>query len=206
MLPQINFLVITNFLKQFDILREINLIDERILLFLNSYALYLGQFANKLLAEYLIYLVPLTLLFLWFVFKKRKAALQAFFSAVLGWGVFANILGRFINRPRPFAGGGVREILFHRPTYSFPSDHATAFFAIAAAFYLSGNKKLAYVFFGLAIINSLFRIATGIHWPTDVLAGAVLGIFAAILINALDKYLDKFYEFIIKIAKKMRLA
>jgi len=184
----------------------ITVYDQKILLWLNRLVAIWG-FLNKLLAEYLIYIVPIALLWLWFFSQKsKKVAMRALASAVVAWVVLARTVGLWVHRDRPFDVGGVRELLFHRPDYSFPSDHATVFFAVAASFYFSGNKKLAYVFFGMAMVNSIFRVATGLHWPSDVIVGAVFGVVSAWLIFLFDKPLDIIYEFILNIARKLRLA
>ena len=185
----------------------INNFDLKILLPLNRFFSRHGGFFNKFLAEYLIYSIPLILIFVWFWSKQaKKVALRAAFSAILAWPVLAQIIGKIINRPRPFETSGVQELIFHRPSYSFPSDHAAALFAIAFSFYLSGFKKLSYALFIIAIVISFFRVATGIHFPTDVIAGAVLGLLSAYLIDLFDKPLSIIYNFLIKIAKTLRLA
>jgi undecaprenyl-diphosphatase len=132
--------------------------------------------------------------------------MRAFVSIILAWPVFAYIVGKFIERPRPFELGGVQELIFHRPTYSFPSDHAAALFAIAFSFWFSGNKKLGVIFLVMAIVISTFRVATGLHYPSDIAGGAVLGLLAAYLVYLFDKPLNIVYEFIIRLARKLKLA
>jgi undecaprenyl-diphosphatase len=184
----------------------INNTDLKILLWLNNFVKSWG-FLNTLFANYLIYLLPIVFIWLWIYDKKGKfTAMRALLSAGLAFLGFAHLIGQFVHRARPFDVGGVRELLFHRPDYSFPSDHATVFFAVAFSFWFSGNKKLGTVFFILAIINSVFRVATGLHWPSDILAGAVFGLIAAYIIYLLDKPLNSVYEFVIKLAKKVKLA
>lgn len=180
--------------------------DLKILLKLNHAFLNAG-FLNKFFAEYLTYSLPLILLITWFYSEKtKKPAIRAFFSVILAWPIFATIVGHFISRPRPFENGGVQELVFHRPTYSFPSDHAAALFAVAFSFLFSGEKKLAYLMFIIAILVSFFRVAAGIHWPTDILAGLAIGLFAAWIIKVLDPYLDGIYDWIIKMMKKVKLG
>jgi membrane-associated phospholipid phosphatase len=58
---------------------------------------------------------------------------------------------------------------------SFPSGHALFFFAIAAVVYRY-NKKLGIVFFIGATLMGIGRVLDGLHWTTDILAGAALGI------------------------------
>lgn len=181
-------------------------VDQKILYYLNNLAKNWG-FANKFFAEYLIYGLPLFLIWLWFYDKKsKKVVLRIIASVLLSWQVISRLIGYFIYRPRPFEFGNVRELVFHRPTYSFPSDHAAALFAVAAAFWFVGNRKLAIIFFAIASVICFFRVATGIHWASDIVAGAFIGIVAAWLIDLFDKPLNIFYEFILKIAQKLRLA
>lgn len=165
-----------------------------------------SQALVKYLAQYLIYSVPFIFILLWFwSAKSKKIALRALFSAGLGLAL-AMIIGKSLNRSRPFEGGGVQEILFHRPDYSFPSDHATLLFAIAMSFYLGGYKKLSYLIFLLAVIIGAARVAAGVHYPSDIIAGAVVGIIAAYLIKLLDPFMNHVYIFLIGLAKKVRLA
>ena len=186
---------------------RINNFDSSILLPLNRFFTAHDTFLNKFLAEYLTYSLPLILVILWFWNEKaKKVALRASFSAILAWPVFAMIIGKLVHRSRPFSVTGVQELVFHRPDTSFPSEHAAALFAVTASLWLSGYRKLAYWMLGLSIIISFFRIATGIHWPTDIFFGIIIGIVSAIIIQLLDKPLNLVYNFLIKIAKLIRIA
>jgi len=188
-------------------LRYIQSVDWKVLLFLNHLLDGLGGFLNKFFTEYLIYFVPFFLIGLWFFSAKAKTVvLRAFFSAILAWPILALISGKLINRPRPFMLGGVQELVFHRPDYSFPSDHAAALFAITFSFFFSGYKKIGYLMLVISLIICTFRVSNGLHFPSDIIAGAVYGLVAAWLIKVLDPILNKFYQIIIKIAQKVRLA
>jgi len=185
----------------------VNFWDWKILGILNPFFALHGGISNKIFAEYLIYSLPLILIVLWFFSSKGKiVALQAVFSAILAWPIIAFIIGKLVNRPRPFEVGAVQELILHRPTYSFPSDHAAALFAVAFSIWLSGYKKLAILVFILAIIISFYRVATGIHFPSDIIAGLVIGLIAALLIKLMNGILQPIYNFIIKMMKKIRLA
>jgi len=189
------------------VIDKINFIDKSVLLKLNEWSVHLSLFVNKFFAEYLTYSIPIILLVVFYWEQKaKKPAMRAFFSAMLAWPILGNILGHLINRPRPFDAGGVKEIIFHRPTYSFPSDHAAALFAIAFSFWLSGYKKLSISLFIMATAISFFRISTAIHWPTDIIGGIIVGLFAAWLIDLFDRPLDIFYNLILKILRVIRLA
>lgn len=188
-------------------INQINILDRNIVKSLNGFFAKHNNFLFKFCAEYSIYSLPLILIILWFWSQQaKKVALRAFFSAILAWPILANIIGHFVNRARPFEISGVKELIFHRPDYSFPSDHAAALFAIAFSFWFSGYKKLSLAIFILGIVISFFRVATGIHFPTDILGGLVIGLFAAYLIDLFDKPLDIVYNFLIKIGQILRLA
>ncbi len=165
------------------------------------------QTLTKDAAEYLIYIIPLLLVVVWFYSaQSKKVALRALGAGGLGL-LITRIIGQNVNRARPFAGtGGIKEILFHRPDYSFPSDHATLLAAITLSLYLSGYKKLSYFVFALFVIIGLARVAAGIHFPSDIIVGGVVGIGTAYIVYALDGLLNYIYEFIILVAKKIRLA
>lgn len=181
-------------------------LDQKILYYLNNLIKDWG-FANTFFAKYLIYALPVFLIWLWFYDRKsKKVVLRIITSILLAWQVISNLIGHFVNRPRPFEFGNVRELVFHLPTYSFPSDHAAATFAVAAALWFTGNKKLAFIALAGAIVICFFRVATGIHWASDIIAGAIVGIIAAWLVDLFDKPLNIAYEFIIRIAQKLRLA
>lgn len=187
--------------------RYIQSVDWKVLEFLNHELSGLGGFLNKFFTEYLIYFVPIFLIGLWFFSSKAKTvALRAFFSAILAWPILAYISGRLINRPRPFMLGDIQELIFHRPDYSFPSDHAAALFAITFSFFFSGYKKIGYFMLIISLIICTFRVSNGLHFPSDIIAGAVYGLVAAWIIKFLDPALDKVYKIIIKIMQKVRLA
>ena len=84
-----------------------------------------------------------------------------------------------VARARPFEKSVATRVIDRRPlTYSFPSGHAAS--AVAGAFTLSRlwpNGRL--VLWSLATLVALSRIYVGVHYPLDVLGGAVLGLACA---------------------------
>jgi len=61
------------------------------------------------------------------------------------------------------------------PWSSFPSDHAVLFFALATGIWLVNKKAGLFLYFYTIVCIALPRIFLGIHYPTDILAGALLG-------------------------------
>ncbi|MBA5873003.1 MAG: phosphatase PAP2 family protein [Nitrospira sp. CR1.2] len=65
---------------------------------------------------------------------------------------------------------------------SFPSDHASLFFALATGLWLISPLIGLFGFLHAALLVSLPRIYVGLHFPTDILSGAWLGVTAVIII------------------------
>jgi len=183
--------------------------DTKILIFCNQvlgYNFFLDQFL-KLIAVYLIYVIPVFLVGYWF-FGEKKLALRAFLSGILGWCGFSYLIGTYLYfRERPFSAMPLKEFLFHRPTYSFPSDHATFLFALAFSFYLAGERAIGYCLFAVGVLVSIARVVVGFHYPSDVLAGWILGFLAAWLVWLAKRPVDRYVTGpIIWLAKKIKLA
>lgn len=87
------------------------------------------------------------------------------------------LLQGIFARPRPllFQDIFTSTTLFFENGYSFPSGHATFFFALATVLFFE-NKNWGIFFTLAATVISLARVMAGVHYPSDVLAGAVLGI------------------------------
>jgi undecaprenyl-diphosphatase len=127
----------------------------------------------------LLFLVLLAGLFVFTRGFTRRAARRGVIAAGLSAAValaIAQVLAALVDRPRPFVSdpGGVHLFARHVADPGFPSDHATAGFAIAVAILLR-SRRWGYVTRALATVLSISRVALGIHFPTDVLAGAALG-------------------------------
>ena len=114
----------------------------------------------------------------------RRAVVSAGLSAGLALAL-AGILARVVDRPRPFVADphGVHLFAAHAADPGFPSDHATAAFAIATALLLR-DRRAGIVALVAATVLAVTRVAMGIHYPTDVLAGAALGAATALALNA----------------------
>lgn len=158
-------------------------------------------------AVWLVYLVPVVLIVFWFYGPREKvAALRSFIAGIFGWLVVNNIIGRVFFRERPSATAA-RELLFHRPDKAFPSDHATLGFAIAFGLWLAGYRKIAVFIFALTILLSFFRIATGLHFAADVVAGFIVGLMIAVIFFWLRKWVDRYLvNPLVKVARVLKLG
>ncbi len=128
-------------------------------------------------------------LFLVFLFARgpgralwRRATVAAVLSAGLALAV-GKLISELVDRARPFVAdpSGVHLFSPHAADPGFPSDHATAAFAIAAAILLR-KRSWGIVALVAAAVLSIGRVALGVHYPSDVIAGAALGAAAALVL------------------------
>ncbi len=105
----------------------------------------------------------------------RRAAVAAGASLALSL-LAAQVLSRIADRPRPFVthAGDVHSFVAHAADPGFPSDHATAAFAIAVALLLR-HRAAGLVALVAAAVLAVARVGLAVHYPTDVLVGAALG-------------------------------
>lgn len=145
------------------------------------------------LAEYLPYLlVAILLIFIFYpkINKKENQIMMfvALISALISKFIVKNAILFFYSRPRPFIAlaetHNLLPINLGENFQSFPSGHAIFFFALAMGVYFY-NKKLGLFFFICAILIGLARIFVGVHWPLDIIGGAILGILTAFLVQKL---------------------
>jgi len=161
----------------------------------------INQFAGKniyldslaiFFAEYFNYLVIFSLfLFLFVNFKKYfKMVIKALFAAIFARFVIVEIIRYFFPKPRPFVHNHINLLLNKTNELSFPSGHAAFFFALATVVYFY-NKRIGILFFISAFLISVSRVFAGVHWPSDILVGAISGIISGWLVNKIFKKVRK---------------
>lgn len=121
----------------------------------------------------------------------KKLIFVSLGSAIIARFVFVGLMRYFIYSPRPFLVlENVNRLMNHELESSFPSGHATFYFAMAMGVYLY-NKKAGCIYLVLAGLLGIARIFVSVHWPLDIVAGAVLGIATATLVNYMVNYLQQ---------------
>jgi undecaprenyl-diphosphatase len=135
-----------------------------------------------------LFVATLALVFLFANGERLRAWRRAALAAVLSAGValvIAKVISELVDRARPFVVDphGVHLFSGHAADPGFPSDHATGAFAVAMAIYLR-NRLWGGVALVAAAVLSVGRVAIGVHFPSDVLAGAVLGCLVALALFA----------------------
>ena len=107
---------------------------------------------------------------------KRAAAWRMLLAGLFTWAVSEYAMKPAFDRARPFETDASIVVIDARPqTESFPSGHA----AMAFAYALAGSRMIpgvAWVCWPLATVIAVSRVYLGVHWPSDVLGGALLGV------------------------------
>jgi undecaprenyl-diphosphatase len=109
------------------------------------------------------------------------------FTAIAVPGLFVSIVKRIIGRARPNVGGSLDPFLFSpfrwEAAYaSMPSGHATTAFAVLVAFgTLWRRARTALVVY--AVLIAISRVVVTAHYPTDGLAGALVGAVGAMMVR-----------------------
>ncbi len=105
--------------------------------------------------------------------QKLEILLITGISSIIARAGVVELIRFFYHRPRPFTALSL-EPLFDDAAWSFPSGHAAFFFALATALYLY-NKKWGTLFFLAAGLVAVSRVIAGVHYPSDIIAGALIG-------------------------------
>lgn len=160
-------------------------------------------------AVYGVYLIPIIWIVWWFIAgkKERELLMSSMLAGLLAWQVLGNIIKLFVSRARPDEILPIKELLFRRPDNSFPSDHAAFFGGIAFFFLFHGHKKPGVIFLILGVAIGSARIATAVHYPTDILVGLLDGAIMAWIIHLFHSTLAaSVWDYLINLARKLRLA
>ncbi len=108
--------------------------------------------------------------------RFRWIGVAILIGVVLGFIVGNGMIKFLVDRPRPFIENPNIILLISAPTSSsFPSGHTIAAVAMAVAVYMY-NKKAGYVGFAFAAMIAFSRLYLYVHYPTDVIAGIIIGI------------------------------
>ena len=125
-----------------------------------------------------------------FVVFKALTKREYIFSLIAGflsyYGI-VEIIRMFSFKSRPFDDIVCSVLIEHKATSSFPSGHSAFFFALSYVVWHQ-NKKAGWVLFSLSSVISLSRVVSGVHWPSDILVGALIGVLIGWLMTQTSIY------------------
>ena len=161
------------------------------------------------------YLIPtaliLFLLGLWFSGnsqqerERNQLAAPSAIVAMFAGNLFIKLLNVLFYRPRPFATHTI-HLLFYRPSdSSFPSNATAVGFSMATAVWLH-NRRAGAVMYVLASLLGLSRIIGGVHYPSDVLAGALVGMVAAHVVVRKLPIVQRLFLAVVRFLRRWVLA
>ncbi|WP_267498012.1 undecaprenyl-diphosphatase [Bacillus sp. REN16] len=131
-----------------------------------------------LIANYTLYVLILVVLI--YFFKDRVMVISSLLSVGIAI-LLGRVAGMFHSNNQPFAElPNVNQLIEKAVDNSFPSDHTMIFFAICFSLFLF-KKPGRYLWMALACLVGLSRIWVGVHYPGDVLVGAILAMLSAFL-------------------------
>ncbi len=141
-------------------------------------------------AEYSGYLLVIIVLVLIFSGKKAKNNIfnLAFVSLILllSRGIFTETIRFFYFRIRPFAKLAFMPLITESADKaSFPSGHATGYFALAFSLYFLGYKRWSLIFTAVCILMGIARVFCGVHWSLDILSGIIVAFISSYIVSKL---------------------
>lgn len=124
--------------------------------------------------------------------KTRKAGFLALVSMLVTFLIVNVVIKNAVARIRPYdAYATISNLIGVQSDYSFPSGHSASSFAAAIVLFLQLPKKYSTYFLILAICISLSRLYVGVHYPSDVILGALLGLGIALLVIFTSQRIEK---------------
>lgn len=114
-------------------------------------------------------------LLLYLHFAKQEKEKTELFQGLLATEILVYILKAAVARPRPQAA--TEAVTLGLNTHAFPSGHTATAFLLATVLSTRKTKRYLYT---LAVIVGISRIYLGAHYPSDVIAGAIIGLAAGI--------------------------
>ncbi|ELY99549.1 undecaprenyl-diphosphatase [Natrialba aegyptia] len=155
-------------------------------------------------AEHLVYLVPLTLLYLWFASEGSRTnfefgmplTLSRFttedgkmrsvfiFTTIVISVAISYAMGQLYSHPAPYMVG-YDTLLTEAPENSFPSQHTTVVFAFVwPLLYLQDRRRTGLVALVLASLVGISRVYVGVHYPIDIVGAIGASLFGFTLVYA----------------------
>ena len=133
----------------------------------------LGDYGQIWIAIGVILLIPK---------RTRRTGVLSLLSLLCAHLLCNFVLKDYVMRARPYDVIEGIYCLIEKPTdYSFPSGHAMTAFAAAVVIFKNRPKRLGIPVMALAFVMAFSRLYVGVHYPSDVILGALLGTLIAMI-------------------------
>lgn len=138
------------------------------------------NFPMVVIANYFVVLLALIIILYWFTkSKKNKIMILSAAVAFILAEIIGDLAGKLHQNHQPFAElANVNQLIEKAVDNSFPSDHTILFFSFCVTFWLF-KRGWSFLWILLACLVGISRIWVGVHYPFDVLVGAMISIFTA---------------------------
>jgi undecaprenyl-diphosphatase len=120
--------------------------------------------------------------------KRLRRAIAGQAAIAMGLAlIIVSAVGHLVLRARPYATSSLVQLLISPPLKSsFPSGHTSSAFAMAFVIF-SLDRRVGIIALVLASFVAMGRVASGVHFPTDILGGILVGALSALIIRALHR-------------------
>ncbi len=133
--------------------------------------------------------------------RARRTVVYAAASAVLALGFNYLLTHTFGYQPRPFVylpPAAVHQLLPHAADSAFPSDTTAGSFGLATAFFYARTRDGWWAWL-LAAAIGVARVFVGLHWPNDILVGALDGVVAGLVVVAGRRALEPVVQWLFRL-------
>lgn len=133
-----------------------------------------------------------------FALKKKRIGFESLMALSFSY-TLTETIKHLVSRPRPFQVLNSISLAIEPPAESsFPSGHTATSFAVAIIIYLHMPKKYGVLALILASVMGFSRVYLGVHYPSDVFGGLLLGILSGLIIDYITNkgltYRSKIYS------------
>ncbi|MDO7905215.1 undecaprenyl-diphosphatase [Paenibacillus sp. JX-17] len=156
------------------------------------------------LSKYAIWIMIVVLALVWIRGnrKQQRMVVYAFIGAAFAVLSTKIVIAPWIGHPRPFTEHSVHQLIDHTPDGSFPSKHAAFAFTLAFLSFAI-NRPVGRVMLILAVLIGLSRVYVGVHYPADILGGAVFAVILSSLLFYTRSFTSAVPDFFIQMYRKM---
>lgn len=135
-------------------------------------------------ATFFIWVLYAGLIVLWFIDGriKKEQVIHALMASLTAW-VIVLLIKHFFPTIRPFMqnGGGV-DVLIRPTDAAFPSAHTALAFGLAVTVFMH-DRRVGWIYLIGALIIGIARVLANVHYPVDILGGALIGSLVAVIVE-----------------------